>query len=97
MDRENFSARQTHIDNLWRMVAFCENKTDCRRALQLSYFGENFDRQICKSSPQTICDNCSSSVCVCSLSASASVATAVASAAAVVARTGLIVHLTSCR
>jgi len=62
MDRENFAARQTHVENLWRMVAFCENKTDCRRAMQLSYFGENFDRQICKSSPNSVCDNCSSSV-----------------------------------
>ena len=62
MDRENHAARQTHIDNLWRMVAFCENKTDCRRALQLAYFGEHFDKQICKSMARTTCDNCSSSV-----------------------------------
>lgn len=62
MDRENFAARQTHVDNLWRMVAFCENKTDCRRALQLSYFGEHFDRKTCKSMPRTVCDNCDSKV-----------------------------------
>ncbi|KAI9557156.1 D helicase bloom' [Daphnia sinensis] len=62
MDRENFAARQTHIDNLYRMVAFCENKTDCRRTLQLSYFGEHFDRQLCKSNPRSVCDNCDSEV-----------------------------------
>lgn len=62
MDRENYAARQTHIDNLWRMVAFCENKTDCRRALQLSYFGEHFDRQACRSNAATVCDNCDSQV-----------------------------------
>ena len=46
------------------MVSFCENKTDCRRALQLSYFGENFNREICKANKPTVCDNCSSSVCI---------------------------------
>lgn len=62
MDRENFAARQTHIDNLWRMVAFCENKTDCRRGLQLSYFGEHFDRKVCRANARTTCDNCESRV-----------------------------------
>ena len=62
MDRENFAARQTHIDNLWRMVAFCENKTDCRRSLQLGYFGEHFDSQTCKSNTKSVCDNCDSEV-----------------------------------
>ena len=64
MDRENYAARQTHTENLSRMVSFCENKTDCRRALQLSYFGENFDRQICKDCPRTVCDNCNSQVTI---------------------------------
>ena len=53
VDRENFAVRQTHVDNLWRMVAYCENKTDCcRRGLQLSYFGEPFNRQTCKSTQE---------------------------------------------
>jgi bloom syndrome protein len=64
VDRENFAARQTHIDNLWRMVAFCENKTDCRRSLQLGYFGEHFDSQTCKSNTKSVCDNCNSEVIV---------------------------------
>lgn len=58
LDRENYAARQTHYDNLYRMVAYCENKTDCRRALQLNYFGEIFDRQQCLISRDTACDNC---------------------------------------
>ena len=36
------------------MIAYCENKMDCRRHLVLSYFGEKFDKAECK---QT-CDNC---------------------------------------
>jgi bloom syndrome protein len=64
VDRENFAARQTHIDNLWRMVAFCENKTDCRRSLQLGYFGEHFDSQTCKSNTKSVCDNCDSEVVI---------------------------------
>ncbi|XP_049765144.1 Bloom syndrome protein homolog isoform X1 [Schistocerca cancellata] len=58
LDRENYAARQTHYDNLYRMVAYCENRTDCRRALQLNYFGEIFDRQQCLISRDTACDNC---------------------------------------
>ena len=61
-DRDNMAARNTHIDNLYRMVAFCDNKTDCRRALQLQYFGEQFDRQLCRANTDTVCDNCSSQV-----------------------------------
>ncbi|GAB6031205.1 hypothetical protein CHUAL_009024 [Chamberlinius hualienensis] len=52
-----FSARKIHYDNLYRIVAYCENKTDCRRAQQLEYFGERFDSQLCRNSSQT-CDNC---------------------------------------
>ncbi|KAG8222765.1 hypothetical protein J437_LFUL007832 [Ladona fulva] len=58
LDRSNFEANKTHLDNLWRMVAFCENKVDCRRAQQLNYFGENFDRAKCIAIHSTACDNC---------------------------------------
>lgn len=51
-------ARKIHIDNLYRVVAFAENKTDCRRALQLEYFGEKFDRKTCLDNKSTACDNC---------------------------------------
>ncbi|XP_063216247.1 recQ-like DNA helicase BLM isoform X3 [Bacillus rossius redtenbacheri] len=58
LDRENFAAKQTHVDNLWRMVSFCENRTDCRRAQQLNYFGEMFSREQCLANRSTACDNC---------------------------------------
>lgn len=45
-------ARQ--MDHLLRMVAYCENLVDCRRVLQLSYFGETFAVEHCNST----CDNC---------------------------------------
>ena len=43
-------------------MAFCENKIDCRRAIQLGYFAEHFDRLKCKATPRTTCDNCESQV-----------------------------------
>ncbi|XP_014238784.1 Bloom syndrome protein homolog isoform X2 [Trichogramma pretiosum] len=55
---QNLEAQKTHMDNLYKMVAFCENRTDCRRTLQLNYFGEIFDRKKCMSKRQTTCDNC---------------------------------------
>ncbi|KAB7499389.1 Bloom syndrome-like protein [Armadillidium nasatum] len=58
MDKENWEAKKTHYDNLFRMVAYCENKTDCRRAQLLNYFGEIFDREDCRKSVATMCDNC---------------------------------------
>jgi len=51
--------RKVHMDNLYRVVQYCENKIDCRRAQQIHYFGEkDFDSSQCKESPDTICDNC---------------------------------------
>lgn len=58
----NKTAQKTHLDNLFKMVNFCENTTDCRRALQLNYFGEMFNREICISNKQTACDNCRNQV-----------------------------------
>ncbi|XP_047475252.1 Bloom syndrome protein homolog isoform X2 [Penaeus chinensis] len=58
MDRENWEAKKTHYDNLWRMVAYCENKMDCRRTQLLNYFGEIFSREKCKMDRFTACDNC---------------------------------------
>lgn len=36
------------------MIAYCENKLECRRELVLAYFGESFAKENCN---QT-CDNC---------------------------------------
>ena len=44
-----------HVDNLERMVAFCENNSDCRCAVLLNYFGEC--GKICHDF-QTMCDIC---------------------------------------
>ncbi|RNA24417.1 Bloom syndrome -like protein, partial [Brachionus plicatilis] len=52
-------AHKTHIDNIYRMAQYCDNRTDCRRAQILEYFGEKFDRRKCiESKMKTICDNC---------------------------------------
>ncbi|XP_044592230.1 Bloom syndrome protein homolog isoform X2 [Cotesia glomerata] len=57
-DQSSRDAMQNHLDNLAKMISFCENKTDCRRVLQLRYFGEIFDRKFCISNQATTCDNC---------------------------------------
>ncbi|KAJ8664569.1 hypothetical protein QAD02_006231 [Eretmocerus hayati] len=49
---------QNDLDNLNRVVSYCDNLADCRRALQLSYFGEDFNRQSCIDNTETSCDNC---------------------------------------
>ena len=52
------NAKKTHFDNLWKMVRYCENVHECRRALQLEYFGEVFDVEKCREVRATTCDNC---------------------------------------
>ena len=62
-DTGSFEAKKTHIDNLYQMVQYCENKADCRRAQLLNYFGETgYNREKCRASRQTTCDNCMSKV-----------------------------------
>ena len=39
------------------MVKYCKNSSDCRRGMQLQFFGETFDRRNCGSGG-CICDNC---------------------------------------
>ncbi|KAM6308328.1 recQ-like DNA helicase BLM [Aegotheles albertisi] len=56
----NSHTRQTHFNNLYSMVHYCENVVDCRRIQLLAYFGEtNFNPTFCKDHPDVICDNCS--------------------------------------
>ncbi|KAK7481319.1 hypothetical protein BaRGS_00027399, partial [Batillaria attramentaria] len=56
-----YDSKRVHIDNLYRMVQYCENIADCRRSQVLHYFGEHhFDRDRCNDFPGAICDNCSS-------------------------------------
>ena len=54
----NEETRKVHIDNLFDVVQYCENKIDCRRTQQMDYFEEqSFDSAQCKNS-NTVCDNC---------------------------------------
>jgi superfamily II DNA helicase RecQ len=43
-------------NNLRQVVAFAENKIECRRQQVLRYFSESFDKRNCEKT----CDNCSS-------------------------------------
>ncbi|XP_009879451.1 PREDICTED: Bloom syndrome protein [Charadrius vociferus] len=56
----NSHTRQTHFNNLYSMVHYCENVVDCRRMQLLAYFGEtDFNPTFCKDHPEVTCDNCS--------------------------------------
>ncbi|KFU93527.1 hypothetical protein M959_12586, partial [Chaetura pelagica] len=56
----NSHTRETHFNNLYSMVHYCENMVDCRRIQLLAYFGEtNFNPTFCKDHPEVTCDNCS--------------------------------------
>ena len=61
-EHANYDSKRLHLENLYRMVHYCENVTDCRRSQLLEYFGEVFDRKQCHSNPAALCDNCSSTV-----------------------------------
>lgn len=50
---------QVSMNNLDLIVSFCENMVDCRRTLQLDYFGEYFTREQCLANEMSACDNCS--------------------------------------
>lgn len=58
----NADSKQVDMDNLYRVVQYCENVTECRRVQLLHYFGEtDFDPSQCRSRPDTVCDTCVSS------------------------------------
>jgi bloom syndrome protein len=51
----NFSAAtRRKIDQLYSCLRYCEDAFECRRTLQLQFFGENFDQSNCNKT----CDNC---------------------------------------
>ncbi|XP_060116338.1 recQ-like DNA helicase BLM [Heteronotia binoei] len=55
----NRHSQQTHFNNLYSMVHYCENVVECRRLQLLAYFGEtNFNSKFCKEHPEVSCDNC---------------------------------------
>ncbi|KAF1920449.1 hypothetical protein BDU57DRAFT_464888 [Ampelomyces quisqualis] len=52
----SWEQKQRLHDMLRKVIQFCENKADCRRAQVLGYFSESFDPANCKAT----CDNCRS-------------------------------------
>ncbi|XP_072258623.1 recQ-like DNA helicase BLM isoform X2 [Pyxicephalus adspersus] len=55
----NSHTKQTHFNNLYSMVHYCENVLECRRMQLLAYFGETtFNPKFCKENPRVACDNC---------------------------------------
>jgi bloom syndrome protein len=57
------AVKDVHMDNLYRVVQFCENQTECRRVQLLHYFGEtNYDKTQCRVCQDTVCDNCSNTL-----------------------------------
>lgn len=55
----NHHTKETHFNNLYSMVHYCENITECRRIQLLAYFGEiGFNPDFCKKYPDVSCDNC---------------------------------------
>ena len=61
MMEDNKSNIRQNIANLYRMVQYCENESDCRRMQLLEYFAEDFSSEKCKNS-STPCDNCQSRI-----------------------------------
>ncbi|XP_071794868.1 uncharacterized protein [Asterias amurensis] len=58
-DRDNYEVSKVHLDNLYRMVQYCENSVDCRRVQLLNYFGETtYSKEKCLQNRSTACDNC---------------------------------------
>jgi superfamily II DNA helicase RecQ len=45
-------------EDIRRVVQYCQNQVDCRRAQVLGFFGETFDRKLCNKN----CDNCGKNV-----------------------------------
>ena len=60
-ERMSWQQERSHLENLYRMVQYCENQADCRRVQVLAYFAEQFDASECRSGT-TPCDNCRSHV-----------------------------------
>jgi len=42
------------VDQLYTCVRYCEDEFRCRRTMQLEFFGEDFNRRVCRGT----CDNC---------------------------------------
>ena len=58
MGEGNTVSRTTHFNNLDQMIKYSEELSECRRVLQLQYFGEVFDGSRWGLMKGTSCDNC---------------------------------------
>ena len=56
---ENQRMTNHNLQELQRVVAYCQNTVDCRRRLILQYFSEEFDASHCGTGMRILCDNCS--------------------------------------
>lgn len=55
-------SKQVDMDNLFRVVQYCENVSECRRVQLLHYFGEmSFEPSQCRARPESMCDTCATS------------------------------------
>ncbi|CAG0900025.1 unnamed protein product [Cyprideis torosa] len=52
------ASKKQNYANLNKVIHYCENKTDCRRVLQLEYFGELKGSSSCDPKKELPCDNC---------------------------------------
>jgi len=50
----SYQAMQRKIDQLYTCLRYCEDSFECRRTLQLQFFGETFSAKSCNKT----CDNC---------------------------------------
>jgi bloom syndrome protein len=61
VEKMSWEQERVHLENLYRMVQYCENQADCRRVQVLAYFAEQFDASECRDGT-TPCDNCRSHI-----------------------------------
>ena len=55
----NSTTKKCHMDNAKIVTSYAENYIQCRRDIQLNYFGENqFDKGYCSKNNEFSCDNC---------------------------------------
>lgn len=52
------AAKERDKGNLEHIIAYVENRGECRRAILLRYLGEEFDSKDCINHIETACDNC---------------------------------------
>lgn len=57
IQNEDYEMEDSYLNKLNQMAKYCEDQVECRRVLQLRYFGESFTKDCCGRQ----CDNCQNS------------------------------------